>query len=175
MRRTIQTERLSLRPLSLADAPRVSVFTSDFDVARMTGAIPCPNPVVAVEGWLLILAARRPLGRDYVYGLDLQGEGLIGTISAIADGEGGYKIGYWLGRPYWGEGFATEAARAVAEEASLYGPLSATHYVDNPASGRVLEKAGFAYTGAQGRIFSVARGRSDPALYMRRAARRMAA
>jgi hypothetical protein len=60
MRTVIQTERLKLRPLALADAPVISRFTSDPAVARNTGAIPVPNPVVAVEGWILILRARAP-------------------------------------------------------------------------------------------------------------------
>lgn len=158
MRTTIETERLILRPIELADAQRVAAFTSDPAVARMVGMIPLPNPKIAAEGWILIMHARRPLGRDHVFGVELPGEGLIGCVGAHAKKQGEIEIGYWFGRPYWGRGFASESARALAEAARELGQVTAGHFVDNPASGRVLEKAGFAYTGAIEPRFSLARG-----------------
>jgi RimJ/RimL family protein N-acetyltransferase len=104
------------------------------------------------------MQARAPLGRDHVYAIDLTGEGLIGCIGAHARRTGDVEFGYWIGRPFWGRGLATEAACAVAEEARALGSLRAGHFVDNPASGRVLEKAGFRYTGAVELRFSLARG-----------------
>ena len=74
MRRTIRTERLLLRPLELADAPRVSALTSEPGVARMVGMIPAPNPTICAEGWILIMRARAPLGRDH-------------TLFALCDGQ----------------------------------------------------------------------------------------
>ena len=79
-------------------------------------------------------------------------------IGANKKKSGRFEIGYWLGRPFWGDGLATEAARAFTEEARALGPLEACHFVDNPASGRVLEKVGFAYTGEVEEHFSLARG-----------------
>lgn len=154
----IETERLVLRPLRLDDAARVSAFTCDPAVARMTGRIPLPHPRIAAEGWILILMARAPLGRDFVFGVELKREGLIGVIGAHRLDEERVEIGYWIGRPYWGEGFATEALRGFIAEAQSLGTLVAGHFVDNPASGRVLEKAGFVYTGDVEPCFSLARG-----------------
>lgn len=173
MRATIETPRLKLRPLALADAPAIARYSSDPAVARMTDAIPSPNPICAVEGWMLILAARAPLGLDHVYAIEM-GRELAGVISASESG-GDFSLGYWLGRPFWGQGLATEAARAVAVEARAYGPVVACHYTDNPASGRVLEKAGFVYTGAICPRFSLARGALVEARHMRLDAQRMAA
>lgn len=153
----IETERLLLRPMVGADAPRIARFTSDIDVARMVSMIPAPNPIVAAEGWILIMRARRPLGRDHVFAVELEGEGLVGIVGAHERPKGEIEIGYWMGRPYWGRGYATEAARAVAEHARDLGRVTAGHFIDNPASGRVLEKAGFAYTGAVEPRFSLAR------------------
>jgi RimJ/RimL family protein N-acetyltransferase len=171
MRTTLRTERLLLRPLDLADAPRVAELTSEPDVARMVAMIPLPHPQVCVEGWILIMQARAPLGLDHVYAIELAGAGragerLIGCIGAHVRQAGGVEFGYWLGRRFWGRGLATEAARAAAAEARALGALTASHFLDNPASGRVLEKAGFSYTGAIELRFSLARREKTPARIM---------
>ncbi|MDX2235315.1 MAG: GNAT family N-acetyltransferase [Hyphomonadaceae bacterium] len=155
----IRTERLILRPPAGADATRVGVLCRDPAVARMVTMMPFPQPDIAVEGFLLIMEARRRLGTDRVFALDLPGEGVIGVAGAHARGEEGVEIGYWLGRPFWGQGLATEAARAVTDVARALerGPVVAGHFTDNPASGRVLEKAGFVYTGEVTPRFSLAR------------------
>jgi len=158
MRKTIEAERLKLRPLRCTDAAAISRFTSDPGVALMLGSVPLPNPIVAVEGWMMILKARAPLERDFVYVMEAFGD-LVGVIGAHGRPHGGYELGYWVGRPFWNMGFATEAARAVAAEArASLGALDASHYIDNPASGRVLQKAGFVYTGEVGQRFALARG-----------------
>jgi RimJ/RimL family protein N-acetyltransferase len=158
MRGTIPTERLILRPLELADARRIAALAAAPEVARMVASIPLPFPHICAEGWILILKARAPLGLDHVYAVERPGEGIIGCIGAHRRPTGGpAEFGYWIGRPYWGCGFATEAARAAAGEARGHWALRAGHFVDNPASGRVLEKAGFCYTGATELRFSLAR------------------
>jgi RimJ/RimL family protein N-acetyltransferase len=71
------------------------------------------------------------------------------------------EIGYWLGRPFWGRGLATEAvsgALSWAKKAWRRRMVVSGHFADNPASGRVLEKAGFLYTGEIRPRHSVARG-----------------
>ncbi|MBI1186172.1 MAG: GNAT family N-acetyltransferase [Alphaproteobacteria bacterium] len=153
------TQRLVLRPLELTDAPRVSRFTSDPAVARNVGMIPLPHPRICAEGWILIMKARAPLARDFPYAVDLPGEGMIGCIGVhVREAEGpAHELGYWFGRPYWGEGFATEAARRLADAARPLGRVVAGHYLDNPASGRVLEKAGFVYSGGVEKRYSLAR------------------
>lgn len=156
----IGTKRLKLRWLRMGDAPRVARFCGDPGVGRMLAMTPLPYLDVAAEGWIMTLAARRPLGRDFVFAVELPGEGLIGAIGAHKRSEEGYEVGYWLGRPYWGHGFATEALRGLVVEAKTLGALNAGHFVDNPASGRVLAKSGFAYTGETKQMFSMARGES---------------
>ncbi len=173
MRETIETSRLLLRPLTLADAPAISHYTSDPRVARMLDNIPVPNPVVAVEGWLMIQAALRAQGgQNRLYAITFAGD-LAGVIGARLEG-GARAVGYWIGRPFWGQGIATEAARAVVEEASP-APAIAWHYADNLASARVLEKTGFVYTGAAAPRFCLARGEMVEARHMRLEAQRMAA
>jgi RimJ/RimL family protein N-acetyltransferase len=173
---SLKTERLLLRPLTLEDAARASTLSCDWEVARMTVSMPFPQPAINVEGQFLIEQARRPLARDHLFAVELPGEGLIGVSGAHVRGGDpiGQKveIGYWLGRPYWGRGYATEAAAALADFAGDlgHGPVTANHFVDNPASGRVLQKAGFAYTGHREMKFSLARGEAVLSLGMAREA-----
>jgi RimJ/RimL family protein N-acetyltransferase len=73
---------------------------------------------------------------------------IIGACS-IGNYDGNAELGYWIMRPYWGLGFATEASRAVLHIAQTIGhaKLIASHFTDNPASGNVLRKLGFQNTG----------------------------
>jgi RimJ/RimL family protein N-acetyltransferase len=163
----IETKRLKLRSLRIADAQRVARLCGDPDVARMILRAPLPYLEVAAEGWIMTLSARKPLGEDFVFAAELPGEGLIGVIGAHKTGEATFEVGYWFGRPYWGRGFATETLSGFLSEAKALGHLTAGHFTDNPASGRVLEKGGFAYTGETANLFSLARGRSAPVKRMR--------
>ena len=84
-----------------------------------------------------------------------------------------WEIGYWIGKPWWGKGFATELGRGLVDFAAQEfgaGQIIAGHYDDNPASGRVLEKLGFAYTGDAHTEFSMARLGQANCLEMVRAA-----
>lgn len=163
----IETNRLKLRGLRMSDATRVARFCGDPQVGRNLAMTPLPYLEAAAEGWIMTLAARKRLARDFVYGVDLAGEGLIGCIGAHQKQADAYEVGYWFGRPYWGKGFATEALQALTAQAYALGALEAGHFVDNPASGRVLAKSGFAYTGDVQPLFSMARGESAPCMRMR--------
>ncbi len=162
----IETQRLRLRGLRIADARRIGEFCNDPGVGRNLAMTPLPYLDVAAEGWIMILRARAALLRDVVFGVELPGEGLIGCIGAHSRAES-YEVGYWYGRPYWGLGYATEALTAFVDEARTLGELVASHFVDNPASGRVLSKAGFVYTGEVLPQFSMARGHKSPCKRMR--------
>lgn len=163
----IGTPRLKLRRLRMSDAQRIAQFCDDPGVGRNLAQTPLPYLTSAAEGWIMITHARAPLGRDFVYAVDLPGEGLIGAIGAHRRGDDGFEFGYWFGRPFWNQGFGTEAAGAFVAEASKLGDLYAGHFVDNPASGRVLSKVGFAYTGETQPLFSLGRGESVPCKRMR--------
>jgi RimJ/RimL family protein N-acetyltransferase len=90
---------------------------------------------------------------------------LVGTIGIGRRPDGALELGYWIGRPYWGRGYATEAGRAVlaiAREGLRLPHLYSSHFLDNPASGRVLEKLGFRPTGQIVPRFSAGRGEAAP-------------
>jgi RimJ/RimL family protein N-acetyltransferase len=163
----IETKRLKLRALRMSDASRIAQLCGDPGVATMIARAPLPYLEVAAEGFIMTLNARKRLGEDFVFAAELPGEGLIGMIGANKAGDAGFEVGYWYGRPYWGNGFASESLKAFLSEAKKLGQLLAGHFTDNPASGRVLEKAGFAYTGETADLFSLGRGRSAPVKRMR--------
>ena len=167
----IETKRLKLRPIRMSDAQRIAHFCDDPGVGRNLSMTPLPYTLSAAEGWLLILAARARAACDYVFATELPGEGLIGVVGAHRVGGDGVEVGYWFGRPFWGRGFATEAVSAFVAEARALGQLKAGHFVDNPASGRVLAKSGFDYTGETVAMFSMGRGSRVDCRRMRYAGR----
>ncbi len=177
MASTLVTDRLILRAPAPGDVAQLAWHANDPAVARMVSMLPHPQPAIALEGLLLMWEARAALDRERVYAIDLPGRGAIGLIGLHAqdrDYQGArVELGYWLGRPFWGRGFATEAACAAARLGAAMGrgPVIARHYIDNPASGRVLAKAGFVYTGERAPLFCLARGRAVEAMEMQHQAR----
>lgn len=136
----IKTRRLVLRALGPRDAPEMARYAGDWDVARMTARIPYPYSEALAEQWMDNLEP----GED-VRAVTLGGV-LIGAVGYMPQPDGAAEIGYWIGKPWWGNGYATEAARALVRYCFTkggYTRLTCAHFVDNPASGRVIRKLGF--------------------------------
>lgn len=162
---TLETARLILRPATVGDAPRMASLINHPDVARMSTRIPHPYGLEDAESFL----TRCEAGDEKVFAIDHGDEGLVGVIGFHDTGRLGPEVGYWLGRPYWGQGLATEAAQAaLVWAAKSWGRrcVVSSHFADNPASGAVLIKAGFLYTGEVSKAFSVARGTTVDARMM---------
>ena len=161
MREILQTDRLVLRTLRLSDARRYSNFVSDWDIAKMTGSLPYPLPVLSAEIKIEMLLSRRRRGLAYPYAITKNGDDMIGVMDIFKrTNQEDYELGYWVARDYWGKGIASESALAVMKEAQrCFGVTRfvAGVFVDNPASMRVLEKIGFKKTGSDGDYFSMAR------------------
>lgn len=156
----LRTDRLILRPLDLEDADFLSRETSRSEVAHMLSRVPLPNPVLGVELFILSHRVRATTLGDRIWMITQADTGdRLGLISLHPAGEAGWELGYWLAPSAWGCGLATEAVGAVRDWARLAGrtPVVAGHFADNAASGRVLEKTGFAYTGETERAFSLGR------------------
>ncbi len=95
--------------------------------------------------------------------IEHEDHGPVGVIGMFQNTDAVPEAGYWIGREFWGRGYATEALEGALVWASTRWKrraLMAGHFADNPASGRVLEKAGFLYTGETRPAFSRARGES---------------
>jgi RimJ/RimL family protein N-acetyltransferase len=167
----IATERLRLREPRADDAKRIAALAGDFDVARMTTNIPHPYALTDAEDFLGRMTAL-DAAREALFAIDHPDEGLIGVLGFHSTGRAP-EVGYWIGRPYWGNGYATEAAAvALAWADGAWGQrwVVAGHFADNPASGRVLAKSGFLYTGVVAPQFSKARGAVVPSRMMVRLA-----
>ena len=161
MRDIIKTERLVLRQLTLDDAAAFSKLASDYDISKMTGTIPHPFPLYSAEFKIMYMRRQKQRGLAYPYAISIESGELIGVMDLFrSTPDAALEIGYWVGKPYWGQGFSTEAARAIIEEAqnSLgVKALLAGAFTDNPASLRVLQKLGFKPTGKTEMYFSMAR------------------
>jgi RimJ/RimL family protein N-acetyltransferase len=157
----IDTPRLRLRAPAHADVPRLATFCADHDVARMTTRMPSPYTTAHAEDFVARCGAQ-DRARDNTFAIELADEGLVGVVGLFTNPDGSVELGYWIGRPYWGRGFATEATRNAllwARGAWRKRYVVAGHFADNDASGRVLVKAGFLYTGVVEHKPSIARGR----------------
>ena len=143
----LETERLVLRAPKLEDVDAIALLANDLRVARNTLRIPHPYRPADAEAFVASVNAG---ARERAFAIALDGGTVIGCCGiALLDGATP-ELGYWLGAPYWGQGYATEAARAVTDHgfADLgFDQLVAGARVSNPASRRVLEKCGFQWTG----------------------------
>jgi len=136
----------------------MTVWLGDFAVSRNLARVPYPYGEGDAEDFV---AARGRHGDGHYSFCILRNSDqlFLGCIGLHVEDEG-YELGYWLGKPFWGLGYATEAARAVARFAfeTLDAPfLQAGWFHDNPASGHVLAKLGARHNGSQMR-YCVARG-----------------
>jgi ribosomal-protein-alanine N-acetyltransferase len=155
----IETKRLTLRPFCDADAHEFAYLAGDWAVASMTSDIPYPFSARQAAGWLA------PARGEVRFAIEIEGR-LVGGVGFYRRSSGVAELGFWLGRPWWGHGFATEAARAVLAQGVRSRRLpgfSSAHFIDNPASARVLLKLGFEPMG-HAHIACAARGREVEAV-----------
>ena len=154
-----RTARLTLRPAWPEDAPQLAAAIGHESVTRNLSRAPWPYAVADAEAFIT-----RPRQPKDIFCLIFEHKGaypqLIGGIGMGAI-ESGHEFGYWLTPSAWGRGFATEAGRAVVSAARHtlgLRRIDAAHFVDNPASGRVLTKLGFRPTGAVTPRHALSRG-----------------
>ncbi len=150
----LETRRLWLRWPRRADAQAILRQAGEKAVAEMTSRIAHPLSPAAVEEFILRTRRENAEGAGLTMAITPRAKpnvviGVVGIGPEPADGTP--RLGYWLGIPVWGQGYATEAARAMLDAFFAYTTnpeLTASARVINPASRRVLEKCGFAYTGS---------------------------
>ena len=155
------TQRLILRAPTMTDMPAFVAILNDYDVAKNLRLVAHPFTETLFREALVRIDRERQDGTGYSFAVTRAMDGaLIGLCAADRSENGAWEFGYWYGRPYWGQGYATEAARPVmrfAFEDLGAARLTAGWYDDNPSSGAVLHKLGFAITGVA-RVHCVARG-----------------
>ena len=143
----LQTARLILRAPQPEDARMVAALANDIRIAQNTTRIPHPYTMSDAHAWLRAVNGAEG-GATFL--VTLANGTVIGACGVeLRDGKTP-ELGYWLGTGYWGQGYATEAARAVIDHAFGElgcGELQSGARISNPASRRVLEKCGFQWTG----------------------------
>ncbi|MCX7005169.1 MAG: GNAT family N-acetyltransferase [bacterium] len=149
---TLQTERLLLRPFALADAPDVQRLAGERAVADTTLNIPHPYENGMAEEWIGTHQAKFNAGELANFAVVLRATSeLVGAIGLVINRRfDRAELGYWIGRPYWKQGYCTEAAGAVLAygfTALNLNRIHATYLSRNPASGRVMEKIGMTREG----------------------------
>lgn len=144
---TLKTNRLVLRPFTLDDAPLVQKYAGDKAIARMTANIPHPYEDGLAEEWIAAHQDAFEKRKDLTLAAALDaGKTLVGAISLHSNEIHRYaELGYWIGKPYWNQGYCTEAAKEIVRygfECMNLNRIQARHMTHNPASGRVMEKIG---------------------------------
>ena len=158
-----RSERLLLRPAWPEDWRDVHAGIADEGVVRNLASAPWPYGEQDARDFCAAeFSARSPrfLITRAADGAVIGCIGIGPLPPEDGGGDGTMELGYWIARAHWGRGYASEAACAMVGIARMSGHprIVASHFVDNPASGRVLRKAGFLPTGRPGMHFSKGRG-----------------
>ncbi|MBN1643314.1 MAG: GNAT family N-acetyltransferase [Dehalococcoidales bacterium] len=150
---TLTTKRLILRPYTLSDAQEIQRLIGDRVVADTLLNVPYPYEDGMAEDWISKSESIFEEGKSVHFAItQREQEYLIGGIGLnnINHIYENAEMGYWIGKPYWGNGYCTEAARAVVKygfDALGLSRIYAHHFTRNPTSGRVMQKVGMKHEG----------------------------
>lgn len=142
----LQTERLLLRPPELGDAAAIARWLGDYEIAKHVATI--PFPITTRDAELLVKKAieDQAKGEAYSFVILRKDSGRLLGFCSLTLRNGSFALTYWLGQPFWGHGFATEAVKKILSFA--FRDLKAMRIEavwddDNPAAARLLGKLGF--------------------------------
>ncbi|MFH0967121.1 MAG: GNAT family protein [Methanobacteriota archaeon] len=149
---TLNSDRLILRQFHPEEAMVVKNLAGDYKIAHGCLTVPHPYGIGLAESWIACHEEWYSSGIQLVLAIIRKEDGwLIGAVGLMLDQDHNRaEIGYWIGVPFWGCGYATEAAEAAVAytfEEMLMNRVTATIFMRNPASGRVLEKIGMRQEG----------------------------
>ena len=143
----LKTERLILRPFELSDAEKVRKLAGDRAIADTMLNVPHPYKKGIAEEWISKHKSKFETRGSVHLAITLKSTGeVIGAIGLHTKKRNNRaELGYWIGKDYWGQGYCTEAARAIVE----YGfsqlklnKITSSHFLRNPSSGKVMRKIG---------------------------------
>ena len=157
---TLETQRLILRPMNMGDAEDIFEYSQDPQVSQHV-LWDAHASIAESKAYLRYILRQYRNNEPSSWGIVLkQSKKLIGTIGYMwwNQQNRASEVGYSLSRAYWNHGYMTEALRATLsfgfEQMHLY-RIEAQHEVDNPASGRVMEKVGMQKEGVlRGRLYN---------------------
>lgn len=149
----LNTERLTLRSFNLDDAATVQKLAGNYNVSKTTLNIPHPYEDGMAANWISSHEETWNSKKGVVYAITLtKTNQLVGAISLHDIDRSQSELGYWIGEPHWGNGYCTEAARALIEfsfeKLNLHN-IHAEHLTTNPASGKVMENIGMRHIGSE--------------------------
>ncbi len=142
---SLETERLLLRPPGRRDVPAIVPLANDYDVAMNLSKLPHPYTAQDGENFVATAEEKRAAGTDFAYAITRKSDRVLMGCIGLHLKDGSFEFGYWLGKPYWKQGYATEAARrlvAFAFDDLKAETVWAGWFHDNPRSGNVLAKLG---------------------------------
>lgn len=153
----LTTPRLLLRQLRPEDVPDLVKYADNRKISDQIVNIPYPYREPQAAFRIAYVARGFKQGTHYVFAIIWEAsQELIGEVSLhLDDARRRAQLSYWIGEPFWNQGIATEAAGAVLAfgfERLDLSHVIASHYAENPASGRVLEKIGLLATGRTGNL-----------------------
>ncbi|WP_257287171.1 GNAT family N-acetyltransferase [Endozoicomonas sp. SESOKO2] len=150
MEKIITTDRLILRAFTPQDAGQVEILAGEEQVARLTENIPHPYPDGLAEEWIKDNESLREKNNAFVYAITLKSsDTLLGAIGLTNTTHTQAELGYWLGLPYWGQGYCSEAGQSLishAFEQLPFNQIRARALTKNVKSERVLLRLGFRST-----------------------------
>lgn len=153
VRARLETERLILRQPTLDDAPDIQRYANHPEVARNTLSLPHPYPEGAAEEFLRqVVLPGWEQGTDFVFAITRRDDGAFMGVMGVHPQPQHHRaeVGYWVGAPFWSQGYATEALRRVIQfgfEELVLNRMHASYFTFNPASRRVMDKAGMTFEG----------------------------
>jgi ribosomal-protein-alanine N-acetyltransferase len=147
----LETNRLILRPYNLSDDATVEKLANHSLIADTTLNIPHPYPKGAAAGWISSHEDQAINNKSYTFAIVLrETEELLGSMTIRFEKNNKAELAYWIGVPFWGKGYATEAARRLLQygfEEKQLNKIFAAAFTRNPASSKVMEKIGMTYEG----------------------------
>lgn len=148
----IHTPRLTLRAFSLDDSEIVSKLCNNKKLHDMTLSLPYPYTIDMAKSWIALHESWRQEFQRFEWAIvHTQTNQLMGAIGLGYNRNHHHgEVGYWLGEPFWNQGYASEALQHIIDWAfneQHYHRIFARHFVHNPSSRKVMEKAGLRYEG----------------------------
>jgi RimJ/RimL family protein N-acetyltransferase len=150
--KTIETERLLLRIFKESDAKNVSRMCNNYNIYKSTLNLPYPYPLECALSWIVTHEQNFELDRMYEFAITDKNSGQLYGAIAISNHKQhkNGEMAYWVGEEYWGNGYGTEAAKAmidfVFKEKSFH-RVYARYFKSNPSSGKIMKKCGMVYEG----------------------------
>ena len=146
----LETSRLILRPPRERDIPAIVTWIGDWDVVKYVARAPHPYSEADARDFIVNAGRHRALGEGFAFVITRKADDVLVGACGVHLRQAGFELGYWLGKPFWGQGYASEAGLRLLgfgfHDLKLE-QIGAAYHQDNPASGRVLEKLGFQPSG----------------------------